>query len=77
MKKTILSALALILISFSVILVSCDPGPKTDENSAVPDTTAVKSAAADSAMYVCPMHPEEKSSTPAKCSKCGMDLEKK
>ncbi len=27
--------------------------------------------------YVCPMHPEEKSDKPGKCSKCGMDLEAK
>ena len=26
------------------------------------------------AMYVCPMHPEETSSKPGKCSKCGMDM---
>ena len=38
------------------------------------DSTAVQGA---HAMYVCPMHPEEKSDKPGKCSKCGMDLEKK
>jgi DNA-directed RNA polymerase subunit RPC12/RpoP len=26
--------------------------------------------------YVCPMHPEEMSSTKGKCSKCGMELSK-
>lgn len=25
-------------------------------------------------MYQCPMHPEEQSMSPAKCSKCGMDM---
>lgn len=29
------------------------------------------------AAYVCPMHPDITSSTPADCSKCGMKLEKK
>ncbi len=28
-------------------------------------------------IYVCPMHPEVTSAVPAKCPKCGMDLEKK
>ncbi|MEO5572550.1 MAG: heavy metal-binding domain-containing protein [Bacteroidia bacterium] len=28
-------------------------------------------------MYYCPMHPEEVSAVPGKCSKCGMDLELK
>lgn len=28
-------------------------------------------------MYYCPMHPEEISATPAKCTKCGMDFELK
>ncbi len=28
-------------------------------------------------MYSCPMHPEEASDKPGKCSKCGMDLVKK
>jgi hypothetical protein len=27
--------------------------------------------------YACPMHPEVTSNEPGKCSKCGMDLEKK
>ncbi|HET6991101.1 MAG TPA: heavy metal-binding domain-containing protein, partial [Bacteroidia bacterium] len=29
------------------------------------------------AAYFCPMHPEETSAVPAKCPKCGMDMEKK
>ena len=29
------------------------------------------------AAYYCPMHPEETSTVPAKCPKCGMDMEKK
>lgn len=38
----------------------------------------VKSPAAnEAANYYCPMHPEITSIEPAKCSKCGMDLEKK
>jgi len=41
----------------------CDHKPKKDKKS--------------SAAYVCPMHPEVTSDKAAKCSKCGMDLEKK
>ena len=29
------------------------------------------------AIYACPMHPEETSNKPGKCSKCGMDLVEK
>jgi hypothetical protein len=39
------------------------------------DKKPVVQQAADS--YVCPMHPEEKSTKPGKCAKCGMALEKK
>lgn len=28
------------------------------------------------AMYYCPMHPNQKSDKPAKCSECGMNMEK-
>lgn len=34
-----------------------------------------KPAGTASAKYVCPMHPDVTSSKPAKCSKCGMNLE--
>ena len=33
-------------------------------------------ATAQTAEYVCPMHPEVTSTKPGKCSKCGMDLER-
>ena len=29
------------------------------------------------AVYVCPMHPQETSNKPGKCSKCGMDMVEK
>ena len=35
----------------------------------------IETAPVEGAEYVCPMHPEEKSSRPAACSKCGMALE--
>lgn len=36
-----------------------------------------KNAPGTAASYVCPMHPEEKSDKPGKCSKCGMELKAK
>lgn len=39
--------------------------------------TVKKSNKEVAAMYVCPMHPEETSSKPGKCSKCGMDMVEK
>lgn len=50
------------------VLAQQQGAPKHDKKPAVQQ-------AADS--YVCPMHPEEKSTKPGKCSKCGMALEKK
>jgi hypothetical protein len=40
------------------------------------DTTAKKEDRKTKAEYVCPMHPEVKSSSPGKCPKCKMDLVK-
>ncbi|MBI3510231.1 MAG: hypothetical protein HY064_06175 [Bacteroidetes bacterium] len=37
----------------------------------------VKPENSSAAVYYCPMHPEVTSTVPAKCPKCGMDLEKK
>ena len=41
--------------------------------------TGVVKSSGDSGevIYECPMHPEITSAAPAKCTKCGMDLEKK
>jgi hypothetical protein len=58
----------LILSSVAPMLAQQQSAPKQDKKPAVQQ-------AADS--YVCPMHPEEKSTKPGKCSKCGMALEKK
>jgi hypothetical protein len=38
--------------------------------------TATSPSSAPAAVYSCPMHPEVRSSTPGKCPKCGMDLER-
>jgi hypothetical protein len=40
-------------------------------------TAKFKNQAATAMAYSCPMHTEVKSDKPGKCSKCGMDLEKK
>jgi hypothetical protein len=38
---------------------------------------AQPAAQQQAAVYTCPMHPEVQQSTPGKCPKCGMNLEKK
>jgi Cu+-exporting ATPase len=47
-----------------------DPGKYIGEQE-------TQTQSAEGAEYVCPMHPEEKSSGPAACNKCGMALEVK
>ncbi len=56
----------LLVVAFTTIAVSApaqDNKEKKDEKVKV-------------AVYSCPMHPDEKSDKPGKCSKCGMDLAK-
>jgi len=40
-------------------------------------TASASGAAAKQKGYSCPMHADEQSDTPGKCSKCGMALEKR
>jgi len=58
----------LMLSSVAPLVAQQHGTPKQDKKPAVVQ-------AADS--YVCPMHPDEKSTKPGTCSKCGMALEKK
>lgn len=41
-----------------------------------PKTEGPPSSAVE-AEYVCPMHPEVRQASPGKCTKCGMELERK
>ncbi len=69
MRKMIaMCVVAGLMLSTAMPLVAQQGSPKRDKKPAVQQ-------AADS--YVCPMHPEEKSTKSGKCSKCGMALEKK
>ena len=67
--KIILSSVAIA----TLLIFSCNSGEKkettgTETITETPEPTA-------KVTYACPMHPEIKSETPAKCSECGMDLE--
>ncbi|NIM59963.1 MAG: YHS domain-containing protein [Candidatus Aminicenantes bacterium] len=53
----------------------CSEGCK--ENFAKNPEKYLKKEAEMKEVYTCPMHPEVKSDKPGKCSKCGMNLEKK
>ena len=63
MKKLLLISATTIILS--VLMIECN-----NSSNDQPQKTATKE------IYQCPMHPEEKSDKPGKCSKCGMDLEK-
>jgi Cu/Ag efflux protein CusF len=41
-----------------------------------PVITGVKVASSNAAIYVCPMHADQRSDKPGSCKKCGMDLVK-
>ena len=78
MKTTKMNWMLAILFFAALSFSACKMNGEKKEGE-TKDTTAVQPASTggEHAMYVCPMHPEEKSDKPRKCSKCGMDLEKK
>lgn len=62
MKKSIILFLG-IAVSFAGFAQKAKGNTDTQKDGTVITST-----------YSCPMHPEEKSDKPGKCSKCGMDL---
>ncbi len=76
-KKIILAALFIMGIG----IISCKNSENKSDAANADSLKTVAAAPADStthkAVYTCPMHPEEVSDKPGKCSKCGMDLELK
>lgn len=50
------------------------PNASTPPAASEPPAPAAQPKAA---VYTCPMHPEIQQSTPGRCPKCGMELEKK
>jgi hypothetical protein len=76
MKKAILLS-----STFIALLAACTNQSTKTEQAASSDSTAFHSIdtnqlAAGTVFYQCPMDPEQVSDQPAKCPKCGMDLEK-
>ena len=63
MKKILL----LLTLLVSAPMLFAQAGGKGSKGKAATDTTVLVS-------YTCPMHPDEVSDHPGKCSKCGMDL---
>jgi len=68
MKKSIM-----LLLSATLALAACNSGTKPEAVSSDIKSDSVNT----SDTYACPMHPEVTSNKSDKCSKCGMDLEKK
>ncbi len=73
MKKISFFAIAL----SGSVLVGCNQTTNQEHHQSVKDTTQQSQgdAHAGSHVYSCPMHPEVTSTSPGKCSKCGMTLE--
>ncbi len=69
--KILTSVLALI---FSSTIAFTQSKTKSDEKRSSSTKTEITK---DSVYYSCSMHPDVKMDKPGKCSKCGMDLEKK
>lgn len=70
--------LSLIAITLSSALwIGCNTGSNTHHSHESADTTTHQDGAvhAGGHLYSCPMHPEVTSTSPGKCSKCGMTLE--
>ncbi len=76
-KKIILSVLFLAAIAVTSCKNSENKTDAATGDSLNTETAAPSDSSTQRSMYVCPMHPEETSDKPAKCSKCGMDLELK
>jgi hypothetical protein len=76
-KKIIFAA----LFALGTVIISCknseNKSDATNADSLKTTATAPADSTAHKAVYTCPMHPEEVSDKPGKCSKCGMDLELK
>lgn len=67
-KKFLLLPVILAILTAGV---AC--GPKAQEPGAV-EAQSASQASLETAMYVCPMHPDVQSDKPGQCPKCGMDL---
>ena len=71
----------LLAVASVLSVASCSSDLATDSKPAATTTAGAAvdtTAAHPAATYVCPMDPEVNSTQPGqKCSKCGMDLEKK
>jgi len=68
MKTTKILVVAIAIGLFSATTVQAQDHKHGDSDK---ETTAMSKE-----MYVCPMHSDEKSEKPGKCSQCGMDMKK-
>ena len=73
-----MKSMKMLLVAFaaaSLAFAACNSSTET-KSEAKADSTAQPLAAGEKVIYQCPMHPDEKSDKPAKCPKCGMDMER-
>ncbi len=77
MKKAWILVIGLALIVFAI--TRCGKKGESGQTQTAPVDTAQTAPAVQpaAAVYYCPMHPDEVSDKPGKCSKCGMDLVEK
>lgn len=72
MKSILLTVVFAVL--FSSTLVFGQSAAKSENKQTSISRTTKRT---DSVYYTCPMHPKVKKNEPGKCTKCGMQLEKK
>ncbi|MCI0406013.1 MAG: hypothetical protein L0Z48_09645 [candidate division Zixibacteria bacterium] len=77
MKKTVIIIAILALGIFAI--AGCGKKEGSGQTQTAPVDTAQTAPVVQpaAAVYYCPMHPDEVSDKPGKCSKCGMDLVEK
>jgi hypothetical protein len=69
--KTTLTIIAILLLA-STTFIACQQNKDSHQHG---DASIANDST--NAHYICPMHPDVVSNEPGKCSKCGMDLEKR
>ena len=63
-----------LIMFFAALLVSAFASMTSSVAQTRKDAKPARTKVQQSALYVCPMHPEITSEKPGKCSKCGMNL---
>jgi Zn ribbon nucleic-acid-binding protein len=72
-SKTMSTKILMAAIVLGLFTVSTMQGQEKKNNESMHEQAEIKM---DKSMFVCPMHPDQKSDKAGECSKCGMKMEK-